>query len=137
VGGHPRALEYLDALLRGGQARFDDVTGRLEQALAARQIDNPTEWLAEVGGDLDRALAETVTLATNDVLLSQLLDQVDQGPLARRLLVGISVYQLPVDEHGVAWQIAEEVTQTRDPQRQERLRQLTEAVQATPDASPG
>jgi hypothetical protein len=22
VGGHPRALEYLDALLRGGQARF-------------------------------------------------------------------------------------------------------------------
>ena len=25
VGGHPRTLEYLDALLRGGQARFDDV----------------------------------------------------------------------------------------------------------------
>ncbi|MCP4689750.1 MAG: AAA family ATPase, partial [Desulfobacterales bacterium] len=26
VGGHPRALEYLDAILRGGEARFTDVT---------------------------------------------------------------------------------------------------------------
>ncbi len=28
VGGHPRALEYLDALLRGGRARFADVQAR-------------------------------------------------------------------------------------------------------------
>jgi tetratricopeptide (TPR) repeat protein len=135
VGGHPRALEYLDALLRGGQARFHDVTGRLERALAARQIDNPSGWLAEVGGNLDRALAETITLAVHDVLLDELLDRVDRVPLARRLLRGVSVSRLPVDEHGVAWQVAEEVTQPPDPQRQERLRQLTEALQATPDAS--
>ncbi|MGH3940758.1 MAG: tetratricopeptide repeat protein [Pseudonocardiaceae bacterium] len=32
LGGHPRSLEYLDALLRGGQARFDDVADRLEAA---------------------------------------------------------------------------------------------------------
>jgi tetratricopeptide (TPR) repeat protein len=136
VGGHPRALEYLDALLHSGQARFDDVTHRLEQALAARHIDNPTRWLAEVGGDLDRALAETVTLAVNDVLLSQLLDQLEGVPLARRLLLGISVYRLPVDEHGVAWQVAEEAIQPPDQLRHERLRQLTVALQAAPEASP-
>jgi len=134
VGGHPRALEYLDALLRGGQARFDDVTDRLEHALAVRQIDDPSEWLVEVRGDLDRALAETITLAVNDVLLGQLLDRLEGTPLARRLLLGISVYRVPVDEHGVAWQVAEEITQPADPQRQERLRQLAEALRAAKDA---
>jgi tetratricopeptide (TPR) repeat protein len=133
VGGHPRALEYLDALIQGGEARFDDVSDRLEQALADRQIDDPTAWLAEVRGNLDRALAETVTLAVNDVLLTDLLDRLDRVPLARRLLLGISVYRLPVDEHGVAWQVAEEITQPADPQRQERLRQLADAVWAAQD----
>ena len=27
AGGHPRSLEYLDALLSGGTARYPDVTG--------------------------------------------------------------------------------------------------------------
>ncbi|MEU8207528.1 CHAT domain-containing protein, partial [Streptosporangium sp. NPDC049046] len=36
VGGHPRTLEYLDALLRGGQARFPDITRRLERLLRNR-----------------------------------------------------------------------------------------------------
>jgi tetratricopeptide (TPR) repeat protein len=134
VGGHPRALEYLDALLRGGQARFDDITERLEDALADQRIDDPTDWLAEVEGDLDRALAETVTLAVNDVLLGQLLDRVDQMPLARRLLLGLSVYRRPVDEHGVAWQIAEEVTQPGDPERQERLLEFLAAMRAAQNA---
>jgi TIR domain/CHAT domain len=133
VGGHPRALEYLDALLRGGQARFNDVTDRLEQALANQRIDDPHGWLAEVRGDLDRALAETITLAVNDVLLGQLLDQLEGIPLARRLLLGISVYRIPVDEHGMAWQVAEEATQPADPQRQNRLRQLAEALRAAQD----
>lgn len=33
VGGHPRALEYLDALLRDGKARFPDVERRLRKGL--------------------------------------------------------------------------------------------------------
>jgi tetratricopeptide (TPR) repeat protein len=134
VGGHPRALEYLDALLRGGQSRFDDVTDRLEQALSARGVDDPAQWLAEIGGDLDRALAETITLAVNDVLLGQLLEQLDGVPLARRLLLGLSVYRLPVDDHGVAWQVAEEITQPTDPQRQGRLRHFAAAVHAAQTA---
>ena len=44
VGGHPRSLEYLDALLAGGQAKFPDVAAKLEQALHARGIDNPSAW---------------------------------------------------------------------------------------------
>ena len=45
VGGHPRTLEYLDALLRG-EARFDDIAERIETRLRQRGITNPEAWLA-------------------------------------------------------------------------------------------
>ena len=50
VGGHPRTLEYLDALLRGGQARFDDVAMRMEDRLRDRGITDPAAWLAGPAG---------------------------------------------------------------------------------------
>src|SRR5262249_42144736 len=56
VGGHPRTLEYLDALLRGGRARFDDVAERMERALRKRGVAQPRAWMREAEGDLDRAL---------------------------------------------------------------------------------
>jgi hypothetical protein len=67
VGGHPRCLEYVDALLARGQARFPDVRLRLFKAatnrLTARghttvDIDR---YLSE-HGQLDAALAETAAL---------------------------------------------------------------------------
>ncbi len=130
VGGHPRALEYLDALLHGGAARFPDVAARMERALARRGVPQAHRWLAQAGGDLDRALAETVTLAVDDVLLGGLLDQLAAAPLARRLLLGASVYRLPVNRVGLAWQVADEVQPTADPQRDQRLRRITEALQS-------
>jgi tetratricopeptide (TPR) repeat protein/predicted nucleic acid-binding protein len=108
VGGHPRSLEYLDALLHGGNARFDDIAQRLEATLTHRGIPDPKRWLHGTTGNLDRALAETVTLAVDEVLLGRLLARLDGLPLARRLLFGISVYRLPVDRIGVAWQVSEE-----------------------------
>jgi hypothetical protein len=74
-GGHPRSLEYLDALLTGGTARYPDVTTRLHQAIS-RHLDGADEerWLADRTG-LDTAVAQTVALAADDVLL---------GDLARR-----------------------------------------------------
>src|SRR6185437_8660654 len=60
AGGHPRSLEYLDALLSGGQARYPDVTARLGAAIDARLSGADREqWLAARTG-LDAALAETV-----------------------------------------------------------------------------
>ncbi|MGW2938083.1 tetratricopeptide repeat protein [Streptomyces sp. NPDC001156] len=107
VGGHPRALEYLDALLRGGQARFPDIADRLEAALEARGVPDPERWMAEVQGDLDTALAETVTLAVDDILLDTLLDQLNGVPGARGLLEGMAVYRTPVDSTGTAWQLSD------------------------------
>jgi hypothetical protein len=90
AGGHPRSLEYLDALLSGGQARYPDVTRRLHDAVTRRLGGaDRGQWLAARTG-LDAALAETVALAADDVLLDDLLarlDQVPRGciPAARRL----------------------------------------------------
>ena len=109
VGGHPRALEYLDALLRGGKARFQDVTDRMERSLEAKGIRRPDAWMQGVAGDLDRALAETVTLAVDDVLLDRLLERSAGVPAAKELLVGAAVYRVPVDRIGLVWQVGEEI----------------------------
>jgi tetratricopeptide (TPR) repeat protein len=121
VGGHPRTLEYLDALLRGGTAVFPDVADRLQTALEQRGIPYPQQWLERVAGDLDRALAETITLAADDVLLDGLLDTLKVAPPTRELIGRLAVYRLPVDETGVAWQLSE-LTAAPDPPADLRAR---------------
>ncbi|MEU6272709.1 tetratricopeptide repeat protein [Streptomyces populi] len=122
VGGHPRALEYLDALLRGGQARFPDIADRMEAALEARGVADPERWMADAAGDLDTALAETVTLAVDDILLDTLLAQLDGVPRARQLLDGMAVYRTPVDVTGAAWQLSDLTTPPEpDPTLRRRL----------------
>jgi len=66
IGGHPRALEFLEASLR------------------------------RANGDLDRALAEAAALARDDILLDRLLEKLEGVPLARELLLGASVFRIPV-----------------------------------------
>ena len=104
AGGHPRSLEYLDALLSGGTARYPDVTRRLDQAVSRRLGGGDKErWLAARSG-LDAALAETVALAADDVLLEDLLARLGQVPGAVGLLLGVSVYREPVDANAVVFQ---------------------------------
>ena len=104
VGGHPRSLEYLDALLSRGTARYPDVTRRLQAAITARLGGQDLDdWLAARVG-LDAALAETVTLAADDILLGDLLTRLGEVSGAGDLLTGISVYREPVDENAVLFQ---------------------------------
>ena len=104
AGGHPRSLEYLDALLSGGNARYPDVTARLDAAIGQRLNGTQRgQWLA-AHASLDAALAETVALAADDVLLDDLLTQLGQVPGAAALLLGISVYREPVDDNAVLFQ---------------------------------
>jgi len=114
VGGHPRALEYLDVLLRGGASRFPDVAERMEAALEKKGVRHPEAWLRRAQGNLDQALAEAVTLAVDDVLLDRLLEKLEGVALARELLLGASVYRIPVDVLGLAWQVGEEIENPED-----------------------
>jgi tetratricopeptide (TPR) repeat protein len=129
VGGHPRALEYLDALLRGGQARFKDVEKRLKKALEARGVSDASKWRPDTAGGLDAALAETATLAADDVLLDELLHRFEQEPLARKLLFGAAVYRVPADRAGLAFQVGEIVERPKDPERQHRMARVNKALE--------
>jgi tetratricopeptide (TPR) repeat protein len=101
VGGHPRSLEYLDALLSGGAARYSDVTARLASALGHRLAKSDRHHFLSGGAELDSALVETVALAAGDVLLDELLDRLAGISGAIDLFTRISVYREPVDLNAV------------------------------------
>ncbi|MGH3821473.1 MAG: CHAT domain-containing protein [Pseudonocardiaceae bacterium] len=108
VGGHPRSLEYLDALLCGGQSNYPDVTRRLASTLRDRLgVEDLDAWFAG-HSQLDPALTEVVTLAADDVLLDRLLAGLAEVPGAQRLLLGASVYRSAVDEAALLFQVGEE-----------------------------
>ena len=106
LGGHPRSLEYLDALLSDGGGRYPDIERRLETALAKKLGARAAELL-KTEWELDSALAEVATLAADDVLLDDLLASLESVPGARELLVGASVYREPVDVNALLFQVGE------------------------------
>jgi hypothetical protein len=99
-------------------------------------ITDPARWYADTGGGLDAALAATVTLATNDVLLDQLLAELEEKPLAQRLLFAASVYRIPVDETGLIWLVGEPVEHVPDPARQARLQEVSRRLQEARKTNP-
>ena len=90
VGGHPRSLEYLDALLNNKVGRYHEVTSRLAAAIEA----NDDARAILVQEDFDDALAATATLIADDLLLGQLHGSLSAD--GRRLLVLCSVHRIPV-----------------------------------------
>ena len=131
AGGHPRSLEYLDALLSGGQARYPDVTERLNTAITGRLSGTDRgQWLAARTG-LDAALAETVALAADDVLLDDLLIRLADVPGAADLLLGVSVYREAVDRNAVLFQAGQADPDAEQiPDRQAAWQQITGALAA-------
>jgi tetratricopeptide (TPR) repeat protein len=132
LGGHPRSLEYLDALLSGGKGAYPDVTARLSTALRARLgVEDLTDWFSH-HHDLDPALGEVITLAADDVLLPQLLAGLKDTPGAVELLVGASVYRRPVDDAALLFQIGEpDPTAGHTPDRraaEQRIRDILDAA---------
>ena len=102
IGGHPRTLEMLDALLGHGRGRLvrieRDLKRRLKRILPdGMDVDS---WLDQ-SRDLNVSIAETVTLAANDVLLPQLLDLL--SPEAKRLLRGLALFRRPVERSAAAF----------------------------------
>jgi tetratricopeptide (TPR) repeat protein len=90
VGGHPRSLEYLDALLNGGTGANHAITAQLAEAIAARDDTKA----ALTSDTLDGALATAVTLVADGILLDRLLDRLDD--FQKTLLVVLSVFRQPI-----------------------------------------
>jgi len=103
LGGHPRAIEYLDALLRGGKAQYADVTARLKKAYEERNIAVP-----ESLEGISDAMESVILAVADDCLFDELLKTISTVPWARKILEGASVYQVPVDSSALAWQAGDE-----------------------------
>jgi tetratricopeptide (TPR) repeat protein len=95
IGGHPRMLELLDALLRGGEGRLAEVTTRLQELLAKAGL----ELDAEVAS-LDQGLRQAVQLGTRDVMLEELL-AVARADGTDEALLQLAVSNLPVSPDGL------------------------------------
>ena len=95
TAGHPRTMEYLDALLARG-ARFDEVAGRVAAAVEARtgQVNRAGSAEMPEPTQLAGPAAEMIALAAGDQLFGELFDRLSTG--ARALLVRASVFRTPI-----------------------------------------
>jgi hypothetical protein len=97
TGGHPRAMEHLDALL-ATSARFEDVADRVAVAVQDATGQRPARTrLTELPEptELPEAAAEVVAVAAGQQLLGELFSALSAG--ARDLLVRASVFRTPVE----------------------------------------
>jgi hypothetical protein len=102
IGGHPRMLEYLDAILRRGAARLPAVAEGLREN--ARRLGLDPQRL---GGDLGTSIRDTLRLGAEDVLLDQLLDLVGREHADRAVLQQAAAFALPVHAEGLAFALAD------------------------------
>jgi hypothetical protein len=67
IGGHPRLIEFTDALLRGGHANLRHVQARLRDLARTEGLDLTRDLT------LDRAIDEAMLLGSADILLAEML----------------------------------------------------------------
>ena len=105
LGGHPRSLEYLDAILSGGHGRYPDITTRLAAKLTTTLNPEQQGQLVVDESTLDVSLAQVATIAADEVLLDELIVGLRRTPGAVPLLLGASVYREPVDWQALLFQV--------------------------------
>ena len=98
IGGHPRMLEYLDAILRKGEARLPDVAKRLSEKVTELGID-----LEEAAGDLEKALDVAERVGAQDILLDELLALAAEHAGDVEALHQLAVFPAAVPASGVAF----------------------------------
>ena len=95
IGGHPRLIEFTDALLRGGQASFRHVQTRLRDLARKQGMD------LSAGRSLDAAVEQAMLLGSADILLSGLLGLLDPGQQA--VLRQVAVCRAPMTLEDLAF----------------------------------
>ncbi|MDR1265043.1 MAG: CHAT domain-containing protein [Propionibacteriaceae bacterium] len=70
IGGHPRLVYFVDALLRGGRSNLPEITASLNQLARDLEIT-----LGEDQAELPAAVRTALILGSQNILLKQLLDQ--------------------------------------------------------------
>lgn len=108
VGGHPRLMEFVDALLHGGQGRLRHVTAKLQMLMRGEPAS-----AAPGPGGLAPALDAAQLLAARDVFLDELL-ALARAQGAEAALLQLAVCNLPVSADGLARMLADDPAQPGD-----------------------
>ncbi|MBL0284565.1 MAG: CHAT domain-containing protein [Zoogloea sp.] len=95
IGGHPRMLEYLDAVLHRGVSRLTEIRQRLQAQAATLGVN-----LKARPADLDEAIATSLRLGAHDILLAELLALASDQ--ARAVLLQAAASNLPISAAGIA-----------------------------------
>jgi tetratricopeptide (TPR) repeat protein len=94
IGGHPRLIEFVNALLRQGRANLKEVTGKLRRLAGQHGI-------ALTGSrPLTEAVKEAVLLGSRDIFLDELLSIISDEE--RELLLQAAVSFLPMTAEDLA-----------------------------------
>jgi tetratricopeptide (TPR) repeat protein len=101
IGGHPRLLEFLDAILRGGEGRLPIVEEKLRGIIAAQGLR-----IEDLGGDIDEAVGDAIRSGAKDILLNELLEIVGSVPGDRGILEQAAVFPLPIELDDLAAALA-------------------------------
>ena len=107
-GGSPHVLGRINSLLRRSRRTVDELSARLASELAARGIESPEEWWDPAQAKVDQEVAFQVAQSAHEALDRITWEEIERHPLAIRLLAGTAVYRRPIDELGLAWQVAKE-----------------------------
>ena len=100
--GHPRVLEFLDALMRGGAGRFPAVTEKIQKIV----LNKDYNLNAGLRSSSD-AVQEAIALAAGDIVLEQLLDIAHREGCAD-ILLQAAISNLPVPPQGIPRMLAED-----------------------------
>lgn len=95
VGGHPRTLEYVDALLAQGEGHLSHITRRL----AMRLCSDSNEDISRRTRSVVEAISDAKAITSSDNLLTRLLEGLSQE--ARRIIHVLSVYREPFSSEAI------------------------------------
>ncbi|HEX8344070.1 MAG TPA: CHAT domain-containing protein [Actinoplanes sp.] len=107
IGGHPRLIEYVDALLRGRPARLREVQTKLRRLAAREGID--LRRPRPVGA----AIEEALLLGGADILLDELLGLLSHQE--RDVLLQLSVSRAPMTLDDLAFTLTDPIPDTMAP----------------------
>jgi tetratricopeptide (TPR) repeat protein len=130
IGGHPRMLEFLDALLHGGEGRLPHVTERLRRTMEEAGLDPDGPIVG-----LEEGIHQAIIAGARDVLLEELLD-IARAERLDEVLLQVAVSNLPVSPAGVAHMLADGPARDVSPPERalKRLEELS-LVHRYPDGS--
>ncbi len=97
IGGHPRLIEFTDALLRGGRASLRHVQAKLRDLAREQKIDLARDQ------PLERVLDQAMLLGSADILLTELLRLLT--PSQAQVLHQVAVCRAPMSLDDLAFTV--------------------------------